>query len=102
MSPKTQQLHRWCALAYITAINSLLWLQLPAAPGEPQLPVSIATVICELQSQEGRRAATLWLALKGHMHVSRQFGTPSIPERSVPIHFHCFLSVSKVQMETMH
>jgi hypothetical protein len=24
------------------------------APGEPQLPVSIATSICELQSQEGR------------------------------------------------
>lgn len=28
---------------------------LPAAPGEPQQPVSIATVICELQSPEGGR-----------------------------------------------
>ena len=59
-------------------------------PGEPQLPVSIATVLCELQSPEGGRAAALCAACS-EKHFCCGLGKPPsqpVPRGGVLIHVH--------------
>lgn len=77
-------------------------LHAAAAPGEPQLPVSIATSVCELQSQEGGQTAHCAAGAERRGAFSGQFGKPSVPGSvfipSRPIPF----PVSKAQMGTMH